>query len=219
MAGRKPDGYAVLFQVRGPSPAADRLAVSHALMAAGDAQAARAFAAWPIAATLPSGMLLRRNPTPRPRLEWVDQPILVTTSQQAVQQLAQGQLGERTAISGAVAAATPGSGEVRLVADAPSEVQLQSRSAAAGWVVLRDAWAPGWQVEVDGQPAAAQIADGLLRAVAVPAGDHRVTWRYIPQTWPWTPLVSLLAWLGLAALLWPWRRGDLPQIQAVDKAT
>lgn len=217
LAGRRPEGYAVMFQVRGPSAAADRLAVSHAAMGADDAQAGRAFAGWPQVATLPSGLVLRRNPAARPRAEWAGATRAVASPAQAVAEIAAGVDPAQVLLVGDTAPPSGASGSVALQGDTADEVRLQSRSSAPGVVVLRDAWAPGWQVEVDGAPTQALIADGMMRAVAVPAGDHAVVWRYTPPTWPWTPAVSAAAWLALAALLWRSRRGDPAEIRAVDK--
>ena len=38
--------------------------------------------------------------------------------------------------------------------------------------------APGWTVEVDGEPAELLTADLVLRAVALDRGDHDVVFRY-----------------------------------------
>jgi hypothetical protein len=43
---------------------------------------------------------------------------------------------------------------------------------------LADLWYPDWHARVDGRPAPILRADYLLRAVAVPAGRHRVEFRY-----------------------------------------
>ncbi len=215
LAGRKPDSYAVMFQVRGPSAAADRLAVSHALMAADDAQAARAFGDWPVAQTLPSGQQLRRNPSPRPRAEWVAQPQPVDSSSQAALLLAASPPPAAVLIERATAGG-PATGSVTVQAETATEVRLSSVSDGPGWVVLRDAWAPGWQVTVDGQQAPEQLADGMLRSVAVGGGSHQIAWLYTPQTWPWSPVLSAGAWLATAALLWRSRRGG-QLTSAVDK--
>lgn len=219
IAGRQPEGYAVLFQVRGPHAAVDRLAVSHALMAPGDAQANRAFAAWPADGALPSGQLVRRNPSARARAEWLGQPRFAATPKEAVELLADNLPQDSAVITGPSAPAVASTGQVQIKSEEPGEIQLHSASSGPGWVILRDAWAPGWEVSVDGVQAPAQIADGLMRAVAVAGGDHQVVWRYTPQTWPWTPAVSGVSWLALLALLWRTRRSDPFEIQGVDKGS
>lgn len=45
---------------------------------------------------------------------------------------------------------------------------------------LADQWSPDWTAAVDGRATPVLRADYLLRAVAVPAGAHHVTFRYAP---------------------------------------
>ena len=75
--------------------------------------------------------------------------------------------------------------------------------SAPGFVVLVDTWDPGWQATVDGQETEVLRANLAFRAVAVPAGDHRIEMRYRPR--------SVLVGAGLSVgavvllLLWAWR--------------
>jgi len=47
-----------------------------------------------------------------------------------------------------------------------------------GFLLINDQYDPDWRVEVNGAPAELLKADGLLRAVQVPAGQSSVTMRY-----------------------------------------
>jgi uncharacterized membrane protein YfhO len=49
-----------------------------------------------------------------------------------------------------------------------------------GVLVLTDTWAPGWQAEVDGEPATIHRVDGAFRGVALEPGAHEVVFRYVP---------------------------------------
>jgi len=64
------------------------------------------------------------------------------------------------------------------VTDGLDEVVLRTRAATPAVLVLADMAAPGWTVEIDGREAELLTADLVLRAVAVPAGEHTVTFRY-----------------------------------------
>jgi hypothetical protein len=69
-------------------------------------------------------------------------------------------------------------------------------------VVLADLWSPDWQVRVDGGPAPLLRANGVFRAVAVPAGRHEVRFDYRPRLVYASALASGAgaAGLGLVAL-------------------
>jgi hypothetical protein len=64
------------------------------------------------------------------------------------------------------------------VTDDLDEVVLRTRAATASVLVLADMAAPGWTTQVDGRDVPLLTADLVLRAVAVPAGEHTVAFRY-----------------------------------------
>ncbi|HET9894799.1 MAG TPA: YfhO family protein [Streptosporangiaceae bacterium] len=57
---------------------------------------------------------------------------------------------------------------------ASATVRLRRRAV----VVLSASFDPGWNVTVDGHPATTQMVAPALVGVAVPAGEHRLTFRY-----------------------------------------
>jgi hypothetical protein len=61
-------------------------------------------------------------------------------------------------------------------------------------VVLNEPAAPGWSLQVDGEPAELRTANGAFRAVYVPAGSHSCRLRFRP------PLFDLGLWLSLSGL-------------------
>ncbi|MBK9302718.1 MAG: hypothetical protein IPM94_02200 [bacterium] len=75
----------------------------------------------------------------------------------------------------AVAQALPA---VAYVRDELNEVVLRAAPPAPSVLVLADLWLPGWSVTVDGAPATLLVADHMLRAVALPAGEHEVRFVY-----------------------------------------
>jgi len=79
-------------------------------------------------------------------------------------------------------------GAARAVADPSASVQLDSyrtneiaytvRSAQGGVVVFSEIWyGPDWKASMDGQPVDHVRANYVLRAMAVPAGEHKVVFK------------------------------------------
>lgn len=80
------------------------------------------------------------------------------------------------------------------------ELALSCASDAPGYAVVSSTAAAGWTVTVDGRDAAWLTADVLRRAVAIPAGAHRVHWTYTVPGLGAGALVGLAGGLVLAAL-------------------
>jgi hypothetical protein len=59
-----------------------------------------------------------------------------------------------------------------------NEVHVQASLPAAALMVVGEVYYPGWQVEVNGEPGKIIRANHILRAVALPAGEHEVVFRY-----------------------------------------
>jgi hypothetical protein len=78
----------------------------------------------------------------------------------------------------------------------PHSVALEVDAAQGGWLVLADTWFPGWVAELDGQSTESYPANGVMRSVWVPAGQHAVAFHYRPIT---VPIGLVLTVLGLAA--------------------
>lgn len=101
-------------------------------------------------------------------------------------------------------AATGGAaGRCDLSRATPSSVTLRCAAQTAGYAVLTDRFAPGWRATVNGAPAVILRADGMFRAVAIPAGASRVEMRYA------TPRLGAglaLSALSALAAAWAWRR-------------
>ncbi len=87
----------------------------------------------------------------------------------------------------------------------PETVELETRSPRDGFVVLADTFRPGWVADVDGVEAPILRAQWTMRAVAVPAGEHRVTFRYRPDSLRLGAIAtgtSLLITIALLAVAW-----------------
>lgn len=89
-------------------------------------------------------------------------------------------------------------GEARVTAFAANRVGVEVTSSAPGLLVLAEAYHSGWRARVNGQPAPVWPADGILRAVPVPAGASRVELQFTDPALRRGLLVTMVA---LAAIL------------------
>jgi uncharacterized membrane protein YfhO len=78
------------------------------------------------------------------------------------------------------AAGLSGDDRVAITRYAPSEVEIQADTQAAGFLVLLDNYYPGWEVTVDGQRRTVIRADYFARAVYLDKGQHTVEFVYRP---------------------------------------
>ncbi|MGC8837901.1 MAG: hypothetical protein ACP5UM_05740 [Anaerolineae bacterium] len=87
----------------------------------------------------------------------------------------------------------------RLVVDEADRMTVETQGG--GWLVLADAFYPGWRAWVDGVPTPIYRADYVLRAVPLGPGAHWVEFRYEPVPFRVGCWVSGLAWAGTLASL------------------
>lgn len=71
-------------------------------------------------------------------------------------------------------------GSVTMTDTSLNRVAMQAEMTAPGFVVLADAYYPGWQATVDEQSTPIYRANTVVRAVYVPAGSHEIVFRYRP---------------------------------------
>ncbi len=92
---------------------------------------------------------------------------------------------------------------------------VQVQTDAPRLLVIANAFYPGWNAWIDGQPAALLPTNVALQGVVVPPGAHTVTLRFQPRTFYLGAALSLLAWLGgLAWLVLEARRRRAPAVAA-----
>ena len=97
---------------------------------------------------------------------------------------------------------------LRFVVDAP----------AAGYVVINEAWFPGWRATVDGRDATLLRGNVIMQALEVPGGHHVVRLLFRPGYVLYPLGAAIAAWLvALGWVLWPRirRRVGVPLAQPV----
>ena len=96
---------------------------------------------------------------------------------------------------------------------ANEQAVLEVDLPAPGYLVLTDAWYPGWQARVDGAAVPIERADVLFRAVYLEPGRHTVEFAYRPTSFLGGLAAAALALLAALLLALGWRRRQ-PAAQA-----
>ncbi len=89
---------------------------------------------------------------------------------------------------------------VEIVGYGPNEILMQATAVRDSTLVLSEVYYPGWSAWVDDRPVLIWRADGLFRAVDLPAGQHRVRFLYDPGSFK--AGVGLFAATVLVLVVW-----------------
>lgn len=81
------------------------------------------------------------------------------------------------------------------------KVTISTRSNMPAILVFTDSYYPGWKSYIDGNETRIYLADGLVRAVLVPAGDHNVEFSYDPTSFKIGLIISLTTAIILISFL------------------
>lgn len=92
-------------------------------------------------------------------------------------------------------------GQVRRRSWSPNRLELEVHATRPVYLRVNQNWHPGWKSSV----GEVLSREGLL-GVHLPAGEHRVSLRFLPRSALGGALVSALAWAGLG-LMGAWARG------------
>lgn len=72
---------------------------------------------------------------------------------------------------------------IALTSYTPNRLTYHAATASGGIGVFSEVYFPwGWKADIDGQPAAIARVNYLLRAIAIPAGEHTVTMVFDPDS-------------------------------------
>lgn len=83
----------------------------------------------------------------------------------------------------------------------PERVHIEAEAQTPSILVLSDAWYPGWEATVDGEPAPVLIIDHAMRGVALSPGNHDVVFEFRPGWLAPGLAVSTAGALAVASLL------------------
>jgi hypothetical protein len=110
-------------------------------------------------------------------------------------------------------------GTARIERYMSDRVEVLTQASQPAVLVLADAYYSGWSARIDDQPADILPANVALRAVAVPAGEHRVVFEYRTPHLKLGVAATVLGLLACCALLvWGNRRKASPvEVSAAGK--
>ena len=92
-------------------------------------------------------------------------------------------------------------GDVEIIAYEETLVTIRVNSRAPAYLLLKDAFYPGWEATVNGAPTPIYRANLLFRAVAAPAGDSTVVFRFEPTLWRAALYIGIALWIIAAIAL------------------
>jgi len=84
------------------------------------------------------------------------------------------------------------SGDSTFTSYSTNNVELTVETESPGLLVLTDNFYPGWKAKVDGIETEVYRADGVVRAVFVPAGSQTVEFYYMPDSFVNGVIISLV---------------------------
>ena len=194
------------YQVENPdSPVLDIMNVKYLLVSPKAAEMLKNRPRYRHVASLSGNELFENlNVLPRFFLVWENKPPPVDFER--LIQSGQADL-RRVAYSDAVPQGGPSAidsppGSARALSYEPGSLELETDTDAEGcFLVLSEAWYPGWRATVDGKPAEIYRTDIAFRGMPVPRGKHRVRMEFHPPIFDLSRAVSAVALALLAAMV------------------
>jgi hypothetical protein len=109
-------------------------------------------------------------------------------------------------------AATGARGTASILQYSDDQVTIETDAPGRRFLVLTDAYYPGWRATLDGADVPLLRADYAFRAVAVPPGRHRVEFRYRPASVRYGAILSVAGLIIGGVLLLPRPFSKLPRL-------
>jgi len=92
--------------------------------------------------------------------------------------------------------------EINILPDSgDNRVVLRVKLGRAALLVNYESWNPHWKATIDGTPAEVLRAFHFIRAIRVPAGEHRIDMEYEVPGFRIASVVAILGWLAAVTLL------------------
>jgi hypothetical protein len=142
--------------------------------------------------------------SPVPRAYMVNLPVIEMEPSRVLPLLASAEFDpEKQVVVGEQVAITPTanfSARVEIPRYENQAVDLTAAANGDGVLVLADSYYPGWKAYLDGRETPILRVNHFYRGVIVPAGQHRIEFRYEPRSFAIGLIISLSTIVGLGLL-------------------
>lgn len=84
-----------------------------------------------------------------------------------------------------------------------TQVTIEVSSETEAYLILNDAYYPGWKATVNGEPVPVYRANVMFRAVPIPAGESTVVFYFEPDLWRTALMIGGVVWMiiGIGLLI------------------
>ncbi len=136
---------------------------------------------------------------------WIVHDAVQMDTEQALAQIAAGTIDARRTVvleeAPPLGDESPSeSDQATIIQYSTETVRVDIETATPGMLVLSDVIYPAWHARVDDAPVKVYVADGALRAVAVPPGKHTVEFHYSSAALPIGAAITGVTLLALACV-------------------
>lgn len=90
-------------------------------------------------------------------------------------------------------------GQITDIAERPNGLTLSLNTPKEAFLLISNSYDTGWKAAIDNRDAPVIPTDGALQGLLIPAGSHRITLNYLPESITIGSIVSLLS-LGATAV-------------------
>jgi hypothetical protein len=80
---------------------------------------------------------------------------------------------------------------IESLTDSGNTVTIRAASPTDGYLILSDAYYPGWRALIDGTPTPIELANSAFRAVKLTAGAHTIEFRYEPDSVKFGAMITI----------------------------
>ena len=89
---------------------------------------------------------------------------------------------------------------VNIISYETNNVLIETSNFDASILILTDVYYPGWKAFIDGTETKIYRADGLVKAIFVPEGEHTIEFVYLPESYNTGITISLITAFILVAI-------------------